>query len=158
MTNKYLYEDFKKDKRIYNLNQGYWKRKFKSKIEKKFSQDNILFKNIDDKGNKIYDANPIFTFLNYKRTKAIRIIQDDISNIETNKINVDDYLISAWIDTIRLYSKNNIEKETLVKELVVALFLTKDTVEKTMSLITRWLKEDLDNEDIAQILHTDKNT
>ena len=158
MTNKYLYEDFKKDKRIYNLNQGYWKRKFKSKIEKKLSQDNILFKNIDDKGNKIYDANPIFTFLNYKRTKAIRIIQDDISNIETNKINVDDYLISAWIDTIRLYSKNNIEKETLVKELVVALFLTKDTVEKTMSLITRWLKEDLDNEDIAQILHTDKNT
>ncbi len=158
MTNKYLYEDFKKDKRIYNLNQGYWKRKFKSKIEKKFSQENVLFKNVDKKGNKIYDANPIFTFLNHNRTKAIRIIQDDISNIEINKINIDNYLISAWVDTIRLYSKNNLENETLVKELVVALFLTKDTVEKTMSLITRWLKEDLGNEEIAQILDVDKNT
>ncbi|NOR87384.1 MAG: hypothetical protein GQ527_07230 [Bacteroidales bacterium] len=153
MANKYLYENFNKDKRIYNLNQGYWKNKFKSKIEKTFFQENVLFKNIDKRGNKIYDANPIFTFLNSKKTKAIRIIQDDISNVMIDQIEANNSLISAWVDNIRLYSSDYKENEILVKELVIALFLTKETVEKTMNLITKWLREDLDDEEIAQILN-----
>lgn len=152
MSKKYLYESFNKDKRIYNLNQGYWKRKFKSRIENKFSQDNILFKNIDERGNKVYDANPIFTFINYQKTKAIRIIQDDSTNIEINQLEIENYLISAWTDSIKLYNNNIHSNDVIVKELVIALFLTKETVEITMKLIAKWLKEDLNDREISEIL------
>ncbi|MDF5227821.1 hypothetical protein P3655_22755 [Vibrio parahaemolyticus] len=78
MGNKYLYEKFGSDKRIYNLNQGYWKLKFKKLLDDKLSDDNVLFKNVDKEGKQIYDANPIFTFLNNEKTRAIRIIQDEV--------------------------------------------------------------------------------
>lgn len=153
MSNKYLYEQFAKDKRIYNLNQGYWKRQFKSKIEVKFSQNNILFKNMDNRGNKVYDANPIFTFINYQKTKAIRIIQDDITseNFIKDQTNIDEYLISAWTDNITLYNTSDYNEIT-IRELVIALFLTKETVNKTMELIAKWLREDLNDNDINIML------
>lgn len=153
MSNKkYLYENFKKDKRIYNLNQGYWKRKFKLIIEEKFSQDNILFKNIDERGNKVYDANPIFTFISYDRRKAIRIIQDDSTSIDS--IEIDNYLISAWTDNITLYNNEFLNNnETVINELVIALFLTRETVDKTIELIAKWLREDLNDDEIDKILN-----
>ena len=153
MSSKYLYENFNKDKRIYNLNQGYWKRKFKAKIERKFSNENILFKNIDKKGSKIYDANPIFTFLNNEKNKAIRIIQDDILAEEVSEKEMNSYLISAWIDKIRLYDSSG-EEEIIVSELVIALYLTHETVDKSMIMIKKWLSGNLNKEGINQILNT----
>ena len=150
---KYLYKNFKQDKRIYNLNQGYWKRKFKFLIKEKFSQDNILFKNIDDRGNKVYDANPIFSFINYNKTKAIRIIQDDATSINFNSIEIENYLISAWIDNIVLYDNNFSNNKRVVNELVIALFLTKETVDKAIKLIAKWLREDLNNDEINKIIN-----
>ena len=130
MTEKYLFIKSTEDKRIYNLNQGYWKRKLQSRLKEKFSEENVLFKNIDTKGKKIYDANPIFTFIDYQKTKAIRIIQDDIKQIEQENIEMEKYLISAWFDKISIYEKNNIDSsEKNVNELVIALFLTRSTVE-----------------------------
>ena len=147
MTEKYLFIKSTEDKRIYNLNQGYWKRKLQSRLKEKFSEENVLFKNIDTKGKKIYDANPIFTFIDYQKTKAIRIIQDDIKQIEQENIEMEKYLISAWFDKISIYEKNNIDSsEKNVNELVIALFLTRSTVEKTMNLIYKWLNNDLTNE------------
>lgn len=155
MGNKYLYEKFNEDKRIYNLNQGYWKRQFKAKIEQKFSEENILFKNTDKRGNKIYDANPIFTFLNHEKTRAIRIIQDEIPSEEIDDNDISAYLISAWIDKIRLYESFQ-GQETIVKELVIALYLTRETVDKSMILIKKWLAENLEREEIDQILNTNR--
>ncbi|MBT5530836.1 MAG: hypothetical protein HN600_15185 [Bacteroidetes bacterium] len=154
MTEKYLFIKSTEDKRIYNLNQGYWKRKLQSRLKEKFSEENVLFKNIDTKGKKIYDANPIFTFIDYQKTKAIRIIQDDIKQIEQENIEMEKYLISAWFDKISIYEKNNIDSsEKNVNELVIALFLTRSTVEKTMNLIYKWLNNDLTNENIERIIN-----
>lgn len=154
MTEKYLFIKSTEDKRIYNLNQGYWKRKLQSRLKEKFSDENVLFKNIDTEGKKIYDANPIFTFIDYQKNKAIRIIQDDINQIEQENNEMEKYLISAWFDKISIYEKNNIDSsERNVSELVIALFLTRKTVEKTMDLIYRWLNNDLTNENLERIIN-----
>lgn len=155
MADKYLFEKFGEDKRIYNLNQGYWKRKLQSRLRLKFSEENTLFKNVDSKGKKIYDANPIFTFVSYDRTKAIRIIQDDIKLLQDNINFSEKDLIDAWIDDAfdsESYSSN--DKLYKTKELVIALFLTKETVEKTMKLIVRWITtEDFNSQVIEQVLN-----
>jgi hypothetical protein len=146
MAQKQLFDKYTEDKRIYNLNQGYWKRKLQSRLQIKFTKESELFKNSDAKGKKIYDANPIFTFVNDNRTKAIRIIQDDITIIKTSLDENEKYLISAWLDDI-LY-----DNEKKIPELVIALFLTKETVDKAMNLVYLWINDDLTNERIDTLL------
>lgn len=145
MEQKLLFDKYSEDKRIYNLNQGYWKRKLQSRLQIKLTKETEIFKNSDAQGKKIYDANPIFTFVNDNKTKAIRIIQDDIKIIQTSLEENEKYLISAWLDDI--YYDNY-----RIPELVIALFLTKETVDKAMNLVYLWINEDLTNERIETIL------
>ena len=152
METKYLFEKSSEDKRIYNLNQGYWKRKLQSRLKEKFSNENILFRNVDGKGKKIYDANPIFTFINYSKTKAIRIIQDDVKLIDNSQINFDNYMISAWFDKVQFYESEKQINEDGIDELVIALFLTRKTVDKTMDLIFEWLNDNLDENKLNLIM------
>lgn len=154
MAEKYLYEKFSEDKRIYNLNQGYWKRKLQSQLRGKLLAENVLFKNIDANGKKIYDANPIFTFINSQQTKGIRIIQEDIKRLNKSDNFEKKVLIDAWLDKILIYNSYNPanDKGVEIEELVIALFLTKETVNKTMYLIINWLNNDLDSSNIEQIL------
>src|SRR5690554_6776324 len=100
MEQKLLFDKYSEDKRIYNLNQGYWKRKLQSRLQIKFDKESEIFKNSDAQGKKIYDANPIFTFVNNNKTKAIRIIQDDVTILKTSLEENEKYLISAWLDDI----------------------------------------------------------
>ena len=153
METKYLFEKSTEDKRVYNLNQGYWKRKLQSRLKEKFSFENILFKNVDGKGVKIYDANPIFTFINLSKTKAIRIIQDDIKLIDQSQIEIENYMISAWFDKVLLYESEQGIYENDIDELVIALFLTSKTVDKTMDLIIEWLNDNLDERKLNRILN-----
>ena len=146
MAQKLLFDKYSEDKRIYNLNQGYWKRKLQSRLQIKLSKESEVFKNSDAEGKKIYDANPIFTFVNDNRTKAIRIIQDDINILKVSLEENEDYLISAWLDYIIL------DNEREIQELVIALFLTKETVDKAMNLVYLWINGDLTNERIDTLL------
>lgn len=145
MAQKLLFDKFSEDKRVYNLNQGYWKRKLQSKLKIKLTKESELFKNIDARGKKIYDANPIFTFINDNKTKAIRIIQDDIKLIQTSLEENEKYLISAWIDDIIF------DNERKVPELVIALFLTQETVDKAVNLVLLWVNDDLTMQQIEEL-------
>ena len=147
MNEKFLFKRFLEDKKVYALNERYWKCQFKMNLY--FEERNILFKNIDSFGNKVYDANPIFTFVNNKKTKGVRIIQDDISLIDRNDKELEQYLISAWTDTITIYDG---EQKIKINELVIGLFLTKRTRKQTMNLVTKWLENDLTQNDINNIL------
>ncbi len=146
MAQKLLFEKFGQDKRVYNLNQGYWKRKLQSRLKIKLTKESELFKNFDAGGKKIYDANPIFTFINENKTRAIRIIQDDIKLIQTSIEENEQHLISAWIDDIIF------ENERKVPELVIALFLTQETVGKAVNLAMLWLNDDLTMERIEELI------
>lgn len=156
MAEKFLFENFGDDKRIYNLNQGYWKRKLQSRLRQKFSNENVFFNNIDSRGEKIYDANPIFTFINSEKTKAIRIIQDDIKQLKEDKQYSENELMDAWIDEaiINQSTESSFYEPNKIQELVIALFLTRGTVEKTMELIIQWINSDrLNSEQIELILN-----
>lgn len=148
MEDKQLYKNYSKYKNLYNLNAGYWKRKLQTELKSKLTKEDILFENKDVAGNKLYDANPIFTYYNKRTFKAIRIIQDseEILNIE----NIDSkFLIDAWLDKIEFESENGIFK---CQELVIALVLTESTVKKSMLLIARWLRNDLNSESIRHLI------
>ncbi|GAA3732911.1 hypothetical protein GCM10022422_14390 [Flavobacterium ginsengisoli] len=146
MAQKILFDKYSEDKRIYNLNQGYWKRKLQSRLKIKLTKESEIFKNSDARGKKIYDANPIFTFINDNKTKAIRIIQDDISIIKTTLEENETFLISAWLDDISL------DNEKKIPELVIALFLTKETVDKAMNLVFLWINDELTTERIDTLV------
>ena len=146
MAQKLLFDKFSEDKRVYNLNQGYWKRKLQSRLKIRLTKESQVFKNLDANGMKIYDANPIFTFINDNQTKAIRIIQDDVTILKSSIDENQKYLISAWLDDIIYHN------EKKIPELVIALFLTKETVDKAMNLVFLWITEDLTNERIDTII------
>jgi len=146
MEQKLLFDKFTEDKRIYNLNQGYWKRKLQSKLKLKLTKESEVFKNIDARGKKIYDANPIFTFINDNKTKAIRIIQDDFKVMQTSINENEKYLISAWLDNITY------DNERKVPELVIALFLTQETVDKAVNLVLLWINDNLTTEKIEELI------
>jgi hypothetical protein len=154
LAEKYLFEKFAEDRRIYNLNQGYWKRLFQSRLSEIITSENTLFRNVDSTGSKIYDANPIFTYINHQRTKAIRIIQDDIRLFERESVTRERFLISAWLDKISIDEDHSLDQpEKRVNELVIALFITKTSVAKAMDLVVMWLDGELTTDIIDEIIN-----
>jgi predicted ATPase len=135
---KVLYQEFLNDKKIYNLNVGYWRNKLQNALSEKISSGDQLIKNIDDKGKNFYDGNPIFSYYSPKMDKAIRVIQLDPTYIETYS---EIKLIEAWITKIFVAKKNALENE--VPELVISLFLTKSTVDSCTQLAKEWFFGDL---------------
>lgn len=148
MKHKLLFDKFLDNKRIYNLNQGYWKRQLQSKLKIKLSKDSQLFSNVDAKGNKIYDANPIFTFVTEDKSRAVRIIQDDATIFEESTDENDKFLMSAWIDDFIF------DNSKTIPELVIVLFLTKETVNKSVYLISRWMSNNIPEENLEEILNS----
>jgi len=135
---KILYQQFLKDKSIYNLNVSYWRVKLQKTLDEKLSTKDQLIKNKNDKGKSFYDGNPMFSYYNTNKDKAIRVIQEDPTYIETY---LDIKLIEAWISKIFVIDSNKEERE--VPELVVSLFLTNSTVDKCVQLAKEWFSGDL---------------
>lgn len=145
-NDKFLYKEFRVNKNIYNLNVGYWKKKLISKLNIKFSIENQYVKNKKPDGKSFYDGNPIFTY--YENKHAYRIIQenpDEIGGFENIR------LIDAWFDKVYLYNNENRVNE--LKELVVSLYLTKETVEKCIELIKLFRVGKLDEENLESNLY-----
>lgn len=139
--NKILYNSFLKEKNIYNLNSGYWKKKLLRNLDLKFSIENQYIINKKQDGKNFYDGNPIFSYI--ENNRAFRIIQEnpeDLSNFENVK------LIDAWIDKLSNSENNNFP------ELVISLYLTRETVEKTIELIREFRFENLNKENINEYL------
>jgi hypothetical protein len=141
-NDKFLYKEFRVNKKIYNLNVGYWKKKLISKLNIKFSNENQYVKNKKPDGKSFYDGNPIFTY--YENKHAYRIIQenpDEIGGFDNVR------LIDAWFDKVYLYNNEN-----PVSELVVSLYLTRETVEKCIELIKLFRLGKLDEENLENNL------
>lgn len=138
---KILYNSFLERKNVYNLNSGYWKRKLLKNLDLKFSIENQYVSNKKRDGKNFYDGNPIFSFI--ENNKAFRIIQenpDDLSKFNNVK------LIDAWID-----KKNNFENNN-ISELVISLYLTRETVDKAIELIKEFRFNRLNKENLNQFL------
>lgn len=138
---KILYRTFLTEKNIYNLSSGYWKRKLLRNLGLKFSIDNQYITNRKQDGKNFYDGNPIFSFI--ENDKAYRIIQENPEDL--TKIN-NVRLIDAWID------HRQINQTRSVTELVISLYLTKETVEQTIKLIKEFRFDNLNKNNIDQFL------
>lgn len=145
---KTLFTQFLKDKRTYNLNVSYWRRKLQKVLEEKVSSQEQLIQNRNSQGKNFYDGNPIFSYYNKKKEKAIRIIQED--PIEINNYS-EIKLIDAWFDKIKIPMKNNREKE--VQELVISIFLTSSSVSKCIIIVRAWYFEQLDKSRLENLLY-----
>ena len=140
-ANKILYNSFLKEKKIYNLNSGYWKRKLLKTLDLKLSLASEYVSNKKSDGKNFYDGNPIFSYMEHN--KAFRIVQE---NPEDLSMYSDVKLIDAWID--KLYKYENYQ----IPELVISLYLTKETVDKTIELIKNFRLDNLSQENIDQYL------
>lgn len=142
MKDKVLYNSFLKQKRIYNLNVGYWKKKIIRELDVKFSEKNVYVENKQSNGKSFFDGNPIFTYT--ENRKAYRIIQenpDELDNFNDIK------LLEAWFDNVYIY-----EVEGEVQELVISLYLTKETVEKALKLIRLWSNNTLNKQNLNKYI------
>lgn len=122
-ANKHLYCNFLNDKRVYNLNRGYWK-KMLSDLGKDMSipMYNEHFSN----GNLFYDGNPIISAHIPNLKKSIRIIQEAP---ETDEVE-----IGAWIENTEMQGENT-------PELVISLELSRESSKIAKKLMKGWLEE-----------------
>ncbi|MFP5041541.1 hypothetical protein [Parasediminibacterium sp. JCM 36343] len=129
-----LYNQFLIKKNIYNLNVGFWSKKLKKILQEKISAKSQFIKNKNELGFSFYDGNPIFSYYDTTKSKALRIIQEDPMEIKNfNEIK----LIDAWIDKVNIAitsSGDGIE----VQELVISLFLTRNSADVSLELIKNW--------------------
>lgn len=142
---KILFENFLIEKKTYNLNTYYWKRKLLKALNIKFTIENQYIKNTKPNGTDFYDGNPIFSYV--ENGKAFRIIQENFEEIK-NLENINEIrLIEAWID--KLYLKNN---DIPIPEFVISLYLTHETIDKCIELIRLFRLDRLNKENINEYL------
>lgn len=121
---QFLYKDFLDNKRIYNLNVGYWKRYFRRLLR---NREDVVYDWMSTSfgsGADFYDGNPIITVLLKNDRKAVRVIQEEPES--------DEVQIGAWVGEIDY-------KGTLYNELVISLELSKDTKRISQKLIEHWI-------------------
>jgi len=135
--NQIIYKDFLKNKKIYNLNKGYWTRTLKSKLDLKFNQESKQYELNKDLH---YDGNPIFLYYDSSIKRSIRILQDEF---EPDK-DIELKAMDIWWNNIESTDSNT-------DELVIALFLFSETVNLTIDLSRLWLKELVNQEEIEKI-------
>ena len=140
-SRKLLYKNFLENKNVYNLNVGYWRQKLERHLAEVIDKDKRPITNKMENGDNFYDGNPIFSYLDHSKQKAIRIIQENPNDILIyNNI----MMIDAWIGelTIPQTEQDNYK----VPELVISLYLTQDTVAISLRIVKDWINDQLNKE------------
>lgn len=134
-TSKPLYQDFLTNKKIYNLNVGFWNRILKSSWP---SVELPLYNSHFSNGKKMYDGNPISSGYDLNKRKSIRIIQND---------NPGESYFDAWVKQVEIFDEE-------VKELVISLSLTQASKELSKAMIRKWFNGELDGASLDEYLST----
>ncbi len=137
----HLFKDFLENQEVYVLNENDWKDQF----------DNLLSQNGTSlvcrewlktrfsNGVKFFDGNPIFSVLCPSLNRAVRIIQEELTN--------DHLVISAWLDEF----PTGDDQET-IKELVIVLELSEESRDLAKGLIKAWLVENAGCEEMQNLI------
>lgn len=138
---KILYNLFLEDKRTYNLNVSYWRVQLQKALQQKILKEDIIIDNKTKDGKSFYDGNPIFSYVNPSRQKAIRVIQENPKELDSFK---DIVLIDAWIDKLTVVINSVADHQ--IPELVISLFLTSSTNKKCLLLAKSWFEGTIDSQ------------
>jgi hypothetical protein len=127
---KSLYKDFLKNKKIYNLNVGFWKKM----VQKIALAENIQYNFADNEyfvnGKRFYDANPIISLNIPSQKKALRIIQEEQEGDEID--------MSAWLE------EKEMKEGGAFSELIISVVLTNITNEIAKELVYEWFNSQID--------------
>ena len=118
----HLFRNFLSDKQIFIQNTEFWKKNISSLLQEK----NIKFQKY--LRNDI-DGNPIFNFKVENLNKAVRIIQLEIESKSP--------VIHAYLDDVM-----QISDEEIIKELVIFLELSSESLIFANKLIENWIIND----------------
>lgn len=135
MKNKILYQNFLEDRRIYNLNRGYWKKILKSLNQeaKSFPLYNEHFNN----GTPFYDGNPMISAAFPSLQKSVRIIQEEVETIEGE--------ITAWVEEVE-------HEDGVLQELVLSLELSRLTAKIAKKILHGWIVKNWNRADVDELL------
>lgn len=126
----FLYEKFLEDHRIYHAARAFWFKQFKSIIPKQETFTTYLAERFEN-GTLFYDGNPIFNTVNLRTGKAVRIIQE--SPHEFGK-----YYASFFSESLHQIEVNN--RLQSIREKVIVLTLTRESLEKCKGELREWLQ------------------
>lgn len=134
-----LYPSFLENKRVYNLNQAYWRRLLTDLIKDTDLSFQPYLNPLGPDSTREYDGNPIFNAYFPRLTKAIRIIQDSPEDGAAD--------LSAWLDQIELE-----ESQAPVTELVIAVTLSRKTSAQARELLQQWIVEGCTNKEMQEVI------
>jgi len=126
---EFLYEYFLEDRRIYLAARAYWFRRVRQIV----TFDKTLVPYLSERfrnGQLFYDGNPIFNIINTRTRKAVRIVQEDPREF--------DRFYSSWEQDRFLPFGTDFEPR-LIREKVIVLTLTRDSVQRSLEELGSWL-------------------
>jgi hypothetical protein len=136
---KYLFHNFLNDKLVYQICQLYWQTKMEYFFEINRIEDPkpyLTTKFIN--GTDFANGNPMVNYFCLKLNKAIRIIQE-----EPNDKNTD---IAAWIDDFEM------NENQIIEELVISIHHTPETEQIAFDLISKWVISNLPNKKMEKYI------
>jgi len=125
----YLYENFLEDRRVYLAARAFWFRQVKQLFPEQETSTHYLSERFEN-GKLFYDGNPIFNTINPRTSKAVRIVQQSPLEFET--------FYTSWEQEI-LLQLDKIGQEVSIREKVIVLTLTRESLVKSKEELRSWL-------------------
>lgn len=136
--NKILFENFLTDKRVYHLNQNFWKNSVRNHLKKEKVKSENWLNDRYANGQKMYDGNPIYSLL-LDAQKAVRIIQEEPECTSPE--------ISAWIKA------TEDDQQNIMQELVIVLELSNKTKQVALDFIRNWAEKEVQPSDMEELIN-----
>jgi hypothetical protein len=126
----FLYEKFLEDHRVYHAARAFWFKQVKNTLPNQDFLSNYLSERFEN-GKLFYDGNPIFNTINRKTGKAVRIVQESPDEFKK--------FYASFLSKSPHKVEINGEKRS-VREKVIVLTLTRESLEKSKKEIREWLQ------------------
>jgi len=126
ITPHFLFRNFLTDKRVYHLNQTFWKKEIQKALGKDYLTLKPWVNDTFNNGRPFYDGNPIFS-ARLSSNKALRIVQEEPESPTVE--------FGFWTQ------KTTFGKDHPVEELVIALELSRESQRLALEVIKEWMKE-----------------
>jgi len=125
----FLYEQFLEDRRVYHAARAFWFRQIKRLFPNREPLGPYLSERFEN-GTLFYDGNPMINALNPRTGKAARVVQESPTKFEK--------FYSSWEHETSLQVEAD-GRVVSLREKVIVLTLTRESLEKSKSELRRWL-------------------
>lgn len=126
---EFLYERFLEDRHVYRAARAFWFRQVKRLFPDNERLGSYLSERFEN-GELFYDGNPMINVINRRTHKVARVIQECPVTFKE--------FYTSWEQDISLQIEPN-DSEVSLREKVIVLTLTRDSLEKSKSELLSWL-------------------